>query len=530
MVEDSGLVVVVTREESQGLLSDTEVEFVCVDAEAAAIAGQDSARPEVPVTCRDRMYVIYTSGSTGRPKGVELEHRSVSNFLASMAREPGFAPGESLLAVTTLSFDISVLELMLPLVVGGTVMLASKQATADGGTLAALLERLQPSVMQATPATWRMLMLSGWEGSPDLRIFCGGEALPRELAEELLPMGRELWNLYGPTEATIWSTVSRVASGAGPVSIGRPIANTQIYVLDRNRRPVPIGVTGELWIAGDGLARGYLERPELTAERFVPDPFSNEPGARMYVTGDLARWHEDGTLECLGRVDNQVKLRGFRIELGEIESVVAEDELVRQCVSIVREDTPGDQRLVAYYTVEEGHNGATVDTEALRARCREKLPAYMVPSAFVELKEFPLTPNAKVDRLALGRMQMSAAAAPAEAYVAPRNELETVIASVWCAVLGLERVPIHSNFFDLGGHSLLLAQARVRLESELGRKVSVIELFQYPTVSGLAAHLAALADGAAGAAGTSQEERRPQRTRSLAEGRKALMRKRRTRS
>jgi acyl carrier protein len=309
------------------------------------------------------------------------------------------------------------------------------------------------------------------------------------------------------------------------VPIGRPIASTQIYVLDRARRPVPIGVPGELWIAGDGLARGYLKRPELSAERFVPDPFDPRPGARMYLTGDLARWRADGTLECLGRIDNQIKLRGYRIELGEIEAVVAEHPLVRQCVALVREDVPGDQRLTAYCTLAEG--AGELDLEALRQLCRERLPAYMVPAAFLPIEDFPLTPNAKVDRLALAKrpLEEPGAGPAAEEYVAPRNELETQIAAVWAKLLGRERVPIHTNFFDLGGHSLLLAQMRVELTEALGRAVSVIELFQYPTVAGLAAHLAA----APAKGGRARADERATRGKNLSAGRQQLMRRRETR-
>jgi amino acid adenylation domain-containing protein len=470
MIGDSGLGTVVTRSELAPLLVGARAEHVLLDAAADQISSASSARPGLEVSANERMYVIYTSGSTGRPKGVEIEHRSVSNFLASMAREPGLSADETLLAVTTLSFDISVLELMLPLMVGATVAIASSEVAADGESLRALLERLQPAVMQATPATWRMLLLTGWEGAADLRIFCGGEALPRELANELLPMGAELWNLYGPTEATIWSTVWKVEPGEGPVVIGHPIANTQVYVLDAAGEPTPTGVPGELWIGGDGLARGYLDRPSLTAERFVPDPFSLVEGARMYRTGDLARWRRDGTLECLGRIDNQVKLRGFRIELGEIDSVLTEAPGVTQCVSIVREDTPGDQRLVAYY-VPEGE----VDVAAMRELAREKLPAYMVPASFVELERLPLTPNGKVDRRALHALQRVQAPSGTN-FVPPSSAMESALAEIWIELLGVQRVSIYDNFFDLGGHSLLSVQVTARVRDRLGVHITPRDL------------------------------------------------------
>ena len=522
MVEDAKVAVIVTHTDQIGVLPDAGVELVRLDTLGDELAVASPERRDSGVDCHARMYVIYTSGSTGRPKGVELEHRSVSNFLASMRREPGFRAGERLLAVTTLSFDISKLELFMPLLSGGTVIVAPKAATADGEQLAGLLERYRPEVMQATPATWRMLLLNGWEGAPGLRIFSGGEALPRDLADDLLQCGQELWNLYGPTEATIWSTVCRVEPAAGPVTIGKPIANTQIYVLDEHGQPAPVGVPGELYIAGDGLARGYLERPELTAERFRPDPFADTPGARMYWTGDLARWLPSGEIECLGRIDNQVKLRGFRIELGEIEAVLTEDPAVHECAVIVREDTPGDQRLFAYYVAEAD---AEVDVKVLREGAHDKLPAYMVPGSYVQLDALPLTPNAKVDRLALKRMKAEVEVAAVE-YVAPRNELEGQIAEVWGEMLKLERVNVHTNFFDLGGHSLLLAQLRVKLQQVVDPDVSIIELFQFPTVSGLATHIAERRSkqGAGGQAG-----QRGKRGSNLAAGRKKLMRRRRVR-
>ena len=514
MIVDAALEVVV------GTASEAVPAELAVDleAEADAIAACSSERLGLDVPVTARMYVIYTSGSTGRPKGVELEHRSVSSFLATMSREPGLDEGDTWLAVTTLSFDISVYELMGPLMVGGTVILASKEATADGEALRALMERLRPSVMQATPATWRLLRLAGWEGDPELRLFCGGEALPRELANELVPLGREVWNLYGPTEATIWSTIWRVEAGEGPVLIGRPIGNTQIYVLDAEHRPVPIGVRGELWIGGEGLARGYLNRPELTAERFLASPFLAV--GRMYRTGDVARWRADGLLECLGRADNQVKLRGFRIELGEIEAVIAEDEGVRECIAVVREDTPGDQRLVAYY-VRAG--GAQVAPDDLLERARAKLPAYMLPSALVELDQLPLTPNGKVDRRALRALETSTPAAAVE-HVVPRNETERVVAEIWREVLRVERVPVDTNFFDLGGHSLLLAELHARLRAELEVDVTIVELFQYPTVGGLTAHL----EGRGSKAAPARDDR-SRRSRNLAAGRTAMRKRRRVR-
>lgn len=514
MIEDSGLTVLVTTSELRPLLPREPV-AIELDVEEGAISACSSERPALAIAATERMYVIYTSGSTGRPKGVELEHRSVSNFLMTMAQRPGMKADDRLLTVTTLSFDISVLEVMLPLLNGATLLVAPREAVGDGKALLALIERLEPSVLQATPATWRMLLLSDWTGTSGLKALCGGEALPRELADDLLPRVGELWNVYGPTETTIWSSVKRVEPGTEPITIGTPIANTKLYVLDPGLQPVPTGVPGELWIGGDGLARGYLERPELTAERFVPDPFVGGQ-ARMYRTGDKARWLSSGEVECLGRIDNQVKLRGFRIELGEIEAVVGDVAGVTQCVCVIREDTPGDQRLTAYVVPGPG---ASIDTGLARDACQKKLPAYMVPAAFIELAELPHTPNGKVDTKALQALDpVRPKAASRAEIVPPRNENERRVAAVWSSVLGVEEVSIDVNFFDLGGHSLLLAQVRSGIAEALGVDLTIIELFQFPTVGQLATRVAE--KQGSDAAST-------KRPRSSAPPRKTLLRRRR---
>ncbi len=322
-------------------------------------------------------YVIYTSGSTGKPKGVQIEHRALTNFLCSVRREPGLNPADVLLSVTTLSFDIAALELYLPLIVGARLVIVSREVSADGNQLKELLARTGATAMQATPATWRMLIETGWKGSRQMKVLCGGEALSRELADQLRTRSGSLWNMYGPTETTIWSTVCQVEPGDGPVSIGRPLWNTQVYLLDSSLNPVPIGVPAELHIGGDGLARGYLNRPELTREKFISNPFSDDARARLYKTGDLARYLPDGNIECLGRIDDQVKLRGFRIELGEIESALQQHVTVRESVVVAREDAPGDRRLVAYLVPT---NNAKIDGHELRRFLQEKLPEYMIPS------------------------------------------------------------------------------------------------------------------------------------------------------
>jgi acyl-coenzyme A synthetase/AMP-(fatty) acid ligase len=386
------------------------------------------------------------------------------NLLASMGAEPGLTAEDTLLSVTTLSFDIAGLELYLPLLVGARLVLVERDDAADGRALAARLATSGATVMQATPATWRLLLEAGWTGTPGLKVLCGGEALPRDLANELLRHTAEVWNVYGPTETTIWSSAWRVEGGEGPVPIGWPIANTTLHVLDRSRNPLPVGIGGELFIGGRGLARGYWGRPDLTAERFVPDPFAAEPGGRMYRTGDLARRLPDGGIECLGRLDHQVKVRGFRIELGEIESALRQHAGIEEAVVLAQDVAGGDRRLVAYLA---HGTSAQPNVTALRTHLKGSLPTYMIPSSFVFLDRLPLTPNGKLDRKALAHLE-SGLTSGAKVHVAPRTPAEAFIAEVWQGALGLERVSVRDNFFDLGGHSLLAMRVLAAIEKRTG--------------------------------------------------------------
>jgi amino acid adenylation domain-containing protein len=432
----------------------------------------------------DPAYVLFTSGSTGRPKGVQVPHGALANLLLTMRSRPGFRARQRLLAVTTVSFDIAALELFLPLVAGGTVELVERAVAVDGRALRRRLEASQPDVMQATPATWRMLVEAGWVGDGRLDVLCGGEALPRELADALLERARSVWNLYGPTETTIWSAVHRVGPGEGPVPIGLPVANTRFYVLDPHGEPVPRGVAGELCIGGLGVAQGYFGRPDLTAERFRPDPFDGAPGARHYRTGDAARQHADGLFEFLGRFDTQVKIRGFRVELGEIEVTLARHPAVREVAVVVRDDVPGGPTLVAY-VVWRDDAGDGGDPEALRRFVRERLPEYMVPPFVVALAALPLTPNRKVDRQALPRP--AADAAPARAPAPPADALERRLLRVWQDLLGRDEIGVEDDFFALGGHSLLAVRLFTRLADDLGVDLPLATLFEAPTVQRLAA-------------------------------------------
>ena len=483
MLQDSGARVLVTQERLRESLPPFAGSLVVLDAEWETIAAAPPLAASRPGQAEDLAYVIYTSGSTGRPKGVQVLQRGLVNFLRSMQREPGILPQDVLLSVTTPSFDISGLEFYLPLISGARVVIAPKEALSDGQKLMRLIESAGTTLMQATPATWRLLLNAGWQGNPRLKVLCGGEALTPELAAQLFTRCASLWNLYGPTETTIWSTLSRVGGPQEPITIGTPIANTQVYILDPQLRPVPVGVPGELLIGGDGLARGYLNRPELTAEKFIAHPF--RPGERLYRTGDLARFRPDGCLEYLGRLDHQVKVRGFRIELGEIEACLEALPEVRQGVVVVREDAPGDQRLVAY-VIPEGQ--APPLPGELRAALRETLPEYMLPSAFVFLKEFPLTPNGKVDRRRLPAPEGQRPELETT-YVPPRSPVERRLAEIWQEILNLKQVGVNDTFFDLGGHSILLVQAHHRICQAFETDLTVAQMFQYPTIASIARYL-----------------------------------------
>ncbi|HEV2473848.1 MAG TPA: amino acid adenylation domain-containing protein, partial [Chthonomonadales bacterium] len=483
MVEDSDCRLVLTQQRWKDRLPACSAEAFVIDG--CADAGEEAANPEVSRSPKELAYVIFTSGSTGRPKGVQIEHRALVNFLAGMAKCPGMRSSDRLLAVTSLSFDIAGLELYLPLMCGGTVDICPVEVLSDGRRLSGYLDRSRPTVMQATPATWRMLLQSGWQGSPSMRALCGGEALPSELAEALCSKVEALFNLYGPTETTIWSTVEKVEAGTR-ISIGRPIGNTRLYILDRYGKPVPVGVSGELHIGGEGLARGYLNRADLTAEKFIADPFA-DAGSRMYRTGDLARYLPDGRVECLGRLDQQVKVRGFRIELGEIESLLARYPGIKQAAVTAAESPAGsgDKRLIAYLAVAEG---AKVSASDLRAYLQNSLPDYMLPSAYITLESLPLTPNGKLNRKALPADETDSLAGP-HSFIAPRDEMETRMLALWQELLPGKQIGVTDDFFDLGGHSLLAVQLFVQIERRFGRDLPIAALFQARNIQGLAALL-----------------------------------------
>jgi amino acid adenylation domain-containing protein len=487
IVEDARIKVLITHSAIKDRAPHHEGEIVVIDHKHDLIQTFSSQNPTSKVQPHNLMYVIFTSGSTGRPKGVQLEHRSVVNFLVSMQREPGLAEDDVLLAVTTLSFDIAVLELYLPLLTGAKVVIATYEDVLDGRRLLDLIERHKVTLLQATPATWQLLLEAGWKNTPNMTALCGGEILPLELAQKIVERCKALWNMYGPTETTVWSTVEPIRNVKDFISIGHPINNTYIYVLDAANNPTPIGVPGELVIGGDGLARGYFDRPDLTAEKFLPDPFATEPNARMYRTGDVARYLSDGRLQFYGRVDHQVKVRGFRIELGEIETVLGRHSAIKQNVVIVREDQPGNKQLVAYLV---SNTGETIKSSELRDYLKPHLPNYMIPSVFVTIDEMPLTPNGKINRRALPQPETDEITAATE-YVAPRNPTEERVAQIWAEALKMPRVGVNDNFFELGGHSLMAIRIFTRIEKEFGQNLPLAMLFRAPTLGQFAALLSA---------------------------------------
>ena len=485
MLHDAQVPLLLTHSQLQPTLPDCPAtQVMCLDHLEPALAIEPTTKPLAATTPRHLAYVIYTSGSTGQPKGVQIPHAALVNVLTSMQRRPGLCSEDILLAVTTLSFDIAALELFLPLLAGAQLVMASREVAADGVKLAQALQHSEATIMQATPATWQMLLTAGWSGNPALKVLCGGEALPLPLAHELSARCASLWNLYGPTEATIWSAAIQVEADSETVPLGLPIANTQFYVLDAYEQVVPVGVPGELHIGGQGLARGYRHRAALTAERFIPNPFAQQPGERLYKTGDLVRCRADGSLEFLGRLDHQVKLRGHRIELGEIEAVLQSHEWIQQAVVQVAQE-----RLVAYVAPADSipAKEAASLASTLQPFLQQRLPAYMTPTAFVTLESFPLTPNGKIDRQKLPQPNQQQ---PTSDFIAARSPIEEVLSGIWAQVLGLEQVSIHDDFFELGGHSLLATQVISQLRAALQVEIPLRSLFAHPTIAVLAAQVA----------------------------------------
>ncbi|MHB1177197.1 MAG: amino acid adenylation domain-containing protein [Daejeonella sp.] len=489
MLTDSSVKLLLTSAEYRGDFHFNGIHQIILDDISDQLAHYTTAEPTVEVNGDDLAYVIYTSGSTGQPKGIAIEHHSLTNFLCSMQNEPGISANDKFLALTTISFDISGLELYLPLLAGAELLLTDTDTARDGRELMDLIRKEKVNMMQATPSTWRMILETGWEEKLDLKILCGGEALPQDLAMLLSSRCRELWNMYGPTETTIWSAIKKIVDPKKTITIGHPINNTLIYILDSDLKPVGQGITGEIYIAGDGLAREYLNLPQLSSERFLKNPFSSDPGSRIYRTGDTGKFLPDGEIQCFGRIDNQVKLRGYRIELGAIENALNTLEGIKGSVVMAREDRPGDRRLIAY--VIPGERGSSEPSENIsltanqialwKQSLKELLPVYMIPSDYIPLTKVPLLPNGKINRKILpkpnelipGRMS----------NMLPGTDLEKSIAAIWKEFLGVETVGLYDDFFELGGHSLIAVQVMIRLEKDTGYRLPLTTLFNFPTLN-----------------------------------------------
>src|SRR5215469_15297604 len=484
--------VMITQESIAATLPRTDARLLSIDSDWPEIGKESTAPPSNTAAPEDLVYVIFTSGSTGKPKGVEIRHRSVVNLLTFMAAELDMGPRDVFPALASFAFDMSIPELYLALISGGQVVLADRYLAGDGAALSELLLKTGATIIHATPTTWSLLLQAGFTGKGYKRAI-GAEAVAQNLCDRLLAADPSLYNVSGPTETTVWSTFHRFAGKGEPVTVGRPLANTQVYVLDKKLQPVPLGVTGEIYIAGDGVARGYLNRADLTQEKFLPDAFSDRPGAVMYKTGDLGRFLRDGRIDFLGRADNQIKLRGYRIELGEIESALNQHASVRECVVSAREDE-GSQRLVAYVIPVSDH---AVNASELRAWLKQRLPEYMVPAAIVELHAFPLTPNGKLDRQALPRPEYARPELETESQLA-RTPTEEVLSAIWSDVMKLSPIDVDRNFFELGGHSLLATQVVARIREVFQVEVPLRALFESPTIAGLAEKISALQGAAHG--------------------------------
>jgi amino acid adenylation domain-containing protein len=500
MAADAQLALLLLDDALLSAVGDIAPEPVAVIPLSGCLQRRAAAPPGLACspTATDTAYVLYTSGSTGTPKAVVVPHKAAVSMLTAYPDVPGFAAGSRFLATATLSFDIAAAEIWLPLVSGERVVLATRADTADPKRLAALIRDEGITNMQGTPTAFQMLVDSGWEGKPELTVLCGGEHMPATLAEQLSGRCR-LWNGYGPTETTVFCTAERI-HGPGRITVGRPIANARAYILDRRDRPVPVGVTGELHIAGGGVADGYLNRPELTAQRFVPE--YRRPGETMYRTGDLARYLPDGRIELLGRTDEQIKIRGHRVELGEIESAIADLSGAEAVVVMLREDQHAGGRLVAYLVPAPGER--PVAFAELRRRLSSVLPGYMVPAAYVALDELPKTTSGKVDRLALPAPAAEPALENADA-AADVTPFELQLARLWARVLGVDSVGVEADFWAIGGHSLLAVRLVAAIETELGISMSVAKLIEGDvTVRALAARLPQPEKGRQGLAAASE--------------------------
>lgn len=488
MLEDSSAKVLLTSQKYKGHYAGNTKEVLIEDALASSV-NYNTENPDTQVTGDDLAYILYTSGSTGKPKGVQIPHHALVNFELSMQKKPGLTPEDKTLAVATISFDIAGLDIYLPLITGAQIVLADSLTAKDGRALLDIVRNEKITVMQATPYTWRMMLEIGWDEYLPITVFTGGEAFPKDLALKLLPKCKAIWNLYGPTETTIYSVIKQIVD-AEDITIGWPIDNTQIYIVDEQMQNHTDGEIGEILIGGAGVSWGYLNREELTAEKFIDNPFSDIPADKIYRTGDLGKYKPDGDIVYLGRIDHQVKVRGYRIELGEIEFNLGKQPDIKDAVVVAREDTPGMPRLVAYLTLPTGQTGVPESTQITNweQALLAVLPEYMVPDDWVLLDAIPSTPNGKIDRKALPKPDYSHITRVGE-YVAPRTDNEKMVARIWEEMMGLEKISILDNFFQLGGRSLVAVKIMAKIEQETGKRLPLATLFEYSTVEQLAARL-----------------------------------------
>jgi len=482
IIRDSGISIVLTEKKFYMELSSSGAKCICLDDSSAEIGKVPDERPAVINKPDDLAYVIYTSGSTGQPKGVRIHHEAVVNFLLSMSVSPGLDNKDVFCAITTISFDISVLELFGPLIAGARTVILQKEISTDAEKLAEAITANGVTITQATPATWEMLISSGWNGNRNLRILCGGESLKHDLAIKLLARSKELWNMYGPTETTVWSACGRVTEDASVISVGKPVANTSIYILDKMMRPLPAGIPGNLYIGGKGVSKGYHNLEEMTKNKFIPNPFAGTDEEKIYFTGDNARYMPDGKIIILGRSDFQVKIRGFRIEPGEIESVLKAHPAVNNAV-VTAVDTLSGGKILAAYIVKKVENLSSGDLNTL---CTGKLPGYMIPAVFVFVEEIPLTPNNKVNIRALPPVTEDSYYNTQVSYIPPSGNIETKIASIFAKLLKNNKIGVHNSFFESGGTSISAAILAAELRREFKEDISVVTVFQYPTISSLA--------------------------------------------
>lgn len=495
ILKDAGVDVLLTQQKWLDKLANMKTaNLVCLDTQWSTISQQSEKNLLTNIKSTNLVYIIYTSGSTGKPKGVQITHQAFVNFLYAMHQSIGLNKQDILLAVTTLSFDIAGLELYLPLMIGAKIALVNRETALDGFQLLDKIISSKTTVMQATPATWQLLMNAGWNNqqTPDLKILCGGEALSRTLAEKLLSNGKSVWNLYGPTETTVWSSVYQVKQLKASEKdkniseyIGRPIANTQLYILNKYLQPTPIGIIGELHIGGDGLARGYLNHPTLTSEKFIKNPFSQQNNSRLYKTGDLVRYCEDGNIEYISRIDHQVKIRGFRIEIGEIESQLLKHKDVQAAVVIAKEYPPENQNLIAYVVLRSTESNIT--NEQLLHHLRKVLPDYMIPALIIILNAMPLTPNGKIDRRNLPLPEMdNTLMQQVELVISPDFSTEQKLVAIWSSLLRRKHVGVEENFFEIGGNSLLATEVILKIRELFLIQLPVSKLFESPTIVALA--------------------------------------------